>query len=117
MDPITAPVVAAALAKVFDGAAGEAGKQAWTALADLVRRAFGGRDRSRPMRCIAEVEEHPGDPARVDELAGALTAAAALDPDFAADLRQWLAEADQTGDGVTNIIGGSAEVHGNVIQA
>ena len=51
------------------------------------------------------------------ELAGALTAAADLDPDFAADLRRWLADAGQAGGDVTNIIGGSAKVSGNVVQA
>jgi hypothetical protein len=117
MDPITAPMVATALAKVCDGAAGEAGKQAWTALTGLVRRVFGGRDRSRPMMAVAELERHPGDPARVEELAGVLAAAADLDPDFAADLREWLTEAGQAGDGGTNIIAGSAQVHGDVVQA
>jgi hypothetical protein len=117
MDPITAPVMAAALVKIVDETAGKAGKQAWTALTGLVRRAFGGRDRSRPMRAVAELERDPGDPERVEELAGALAAAADLDPEFAADLRGWLDRAEQIGGEVTNRIGGSAQVHGTVIQA
>lgn len=119
MDPITAAAVGAALAKVFDGAAGEVGAQAWTALSVLVRRTFGGRARSRPMRAVAELEDHPRDPARVDELARALAAAAELDPEFAAGLRQWLADAGSadTAGTVTNVISGSAQLHGNVIQA
>ncbi|HEU5161437.1 MAG TPA: hypothetical protein VFU43_30885 [Streptosporangiaceae bacterium] len=117
MDPITTPVVAAILVKIFDDAAGKAGKQAWTALTGLVRRAFGGRDKSRPVQAVTELERHPGDPARVEELAGALAAAADLDPEFAADLRRWLADAEQVSGGVTNIVGGSAQVHGNLVQA
>jgi hypothetical protein len=117
MDPLTAPALAAVLSKIFDGATGEVGKQAWTALTGLVRRAFGDRDRSRPMRAVAELERHPDDPVQLEELAGALAAAADLDPDFAADLRQWLAEAGQAGGDVTNVIGGSAKIHGTVVQA
>src|SRR6266545_3090859 len=117
MDPITAPMVAAALAGIFEGASGEAGKQAWAALTGLVRHAFGGRERSRPMRAVAELERHPGDPGRVEELAGALAAAADLDPEFGADLREWLTDVGTAGGDVTNIISGSAQVHGNVVQA
>jgi hypothetical protein len=117
MDPITAPVVAAVLVKIFDETAGKAGKQAWSALTGLVRRAFGGRGRSRPMQAVAELERHPGDPARVEELAGALAAAAELDPEFAADLRRWLDVVEQPAGGeTTNVIGGSAQVHGTVLQ-
>jgi hypothetical protein len=117
MDPITAPIIAAAVAKVFNGAAGEAGKQTWTALAGLVRSAFGGRDRSRPVLAVEELERHPGDPALVESLAGALADAADLDPDFAGDLRRWLADADRTSGDVANIVAGSAQVYGNVVQA
>jgi hypothetical protein len=117
MDPITAPALAAVLSKIFDGAVAEVGRQTWTTLTGLVRRAFGDKERSRPMRAVAELERHPDDPARVDELAGALAAAADLDPDFAADLRQWLADAGQPGGDVTNVIGGSAQVRGTVVQA
>ena len=117
MDPLTAPALAAVLSKIFDGATAEVGKQAWTALTGLVRRTFGGRDRSRPMRAVAELERHPDDPAQITELAGALAAAADLDPDFAADLRQWLADAGPAGGDVTNVIGGSAQIRGTVVQA
>jgi hypothetical protein len=117
MDPLTAPALAAVLSKIFDGGTNEVGRQAWTALTGLVRRAFGDKDRSRPMRAVAELERHPDDQAKVEELAGALTAAADLDPDFAADLRQWLADAAPAGGNVSNIIGGSAEIRGTVVQA
>jgi hypothetical protein len=117
MDPLTAPALAAVLAKIFDGAVNEVGRQTWTTLTDLVRRTFGGRDRSRPMRAVAELDLHPDDPARLEELAGALAAAAELDPDFAADLRQWLSDAGQPAGDVTNVIGGSAKIRGTVVQA
>lgn len=117
MDPVTAPALAAVLSKIFDGAVNEVGRQTWTTLTGLVRRTFGDRDRSRPMRAVAELEQQPADPARVEELAGALAAAAELDPDFAADLRQWLAEAGQPAGDVTNVIGGSAKIRGTVVQA
>jgi hypothetical protein len=117
MDPLTAPALAAVLARIFDGAVSEVGRQTWTALTGLVRRTFGDRDRSRPMRAVAELERHPDDPAKITELAGALAAAADLDPDFAADLSQWLADAGPTDGDVTNVIGGSAQIHGTVVQA
>ncbi|HEX6472472.1 MAG TPA: hypothetical protein VF069_25490 [Streptosporangiaceae bacterium] len=119
MDPITAPMVVGALTKVFSGTAEEVGRQAWTTLTGVVRRAFGGRERSRPMRAVAELDRHPGDPARMEALAAALVAAADLDPDFAADLRGWLADtgAVRAGGAVTNVITGAATLHGPVIQA
>lgn len=117
MDPLTAPALAAVLAKIFDGAVNEVGRQTWTTLTGLVRRTFGDRDRSRPMRAVAELERQPADPARVEELAGALAAAAELDPDFAADLRQWLTVAGQPAGDVTNVVGGSAKIRGPVVQA
>jgi hypothetical protein len=71
------------------------------------------------MRAVAELDRHPGDPERIEALAAALAAAAGLDTDFAADLRDWLIDtgAGRAAGGVTNVIAGSATVYGPVIQA
>jgi hypothetical protein len=117
MDPITAPMVAAALAGIFGGASGEAGRQAWAALTGLTRRTLGRQDRSLVTNAVAEVDRQPNDPDKIDKLAGALATAAGHDPGFATDLRRWLDDAGQADGHVTNVIGGSAQVHGNVVQA
>ncbi|MBC6457561.1 hypothetical protein [Actinomadura sp. HBU206391] len=117
MDPITASALVAVLVKVLDGASGEAGRQTWTALTGLVRQTFGRR--SETAETAGELERNPGDRARVETLAEALAAEARRDPEFADELRDWLADVERPaggGDIITNNVGGSAKV-GNVIQA
>jgi hypothetical protein len=117
MDPITASALVAVLTKVFDGATSEAGKEIWTALTRSVKKAFGRG--SGPVEATEEVERHPGDQARIEALAESLAAEARRDPEFATDLRHWLTNArrDFNTDGdVTNMIGGSAQIGGPVVQ-
>jgi hypothetical protein len=102
--------------KVFDSAAGEAGKGLWTSLTGLVKKTFGRG--SEPVEAFEELDRQPGDQARTMALAESLAAEAERDPEFAADLRRWLVEAQRnaSGDGdVTNVIGGSARIGGPVV--
>ncbi|GAA2080847.1 hypothetical protein [Actinomadura alba] len=118
MDPITTSALVAVLTKVFDGASGEAGRATWSALTTLVRNAFGGR--SEPAEATGELERQPGDPARIEAVAASLAAQARLDPEFADELRHWLEDAQRpsSAEGDTiNVVGGSAEIGGNVVQA
>jgi hypothetical protein len=117
MDPVTTSALVAVLMKVFDGATGEAGKEIWSSLTGLVKKTFG--QASEPAEATEELEQHPGDQARIEVLAESLAAEAQRDPEFATDLRRWLADMrwDSSGDGdVTNMIGGSARIGGPVVQ-
>lgn len=117
VDPITTPALVAVLTKMFDGAGSEAGKEIWTSLSGLAKKVFGRGSES--VEAIEDLERQPGDQARIEALAGSLVVQAERDPEFAADLRCWLADARQvaSGDGdVTNVIGGSARIGGPVVQ-
>jgi hypothetical protein len=96
------------------GAAGQAGQQAWTVLAALAGRLLGRN--SAEARAIedARIGSSP-DPAH---LAGVLAARAQADPAFAAAMEEWLTDTQAllaTGHGTVNEVTGP--VSGTVIQA
>jgi hypothetical protein len=117
------------LAALAGGAGGEAGKQAWTALAELVRRPL----RRRPAQDgdpehgdpddgafpeLAALQQAPHDPARARALSDALTERAARDPEFSRSLLAWAEHARslRIAEGTThNTITGT--VHGGAVQA
>ncbi|PRY02583.1 hypothetical protein [Allonocardiopsis opalescens] len=116
---ITAAVTAAA-----GGVAGEAAKQAWTALTGLVRRAFGERG-TETVALEAVAEQAAGgavDEVAVRRLAMLLQLQAEADPAFGRELDAWV-RGDarpllRTGDGdVANTIERGARIGGSVVQA
>lgn len=101
------------LTALSQGAAGQAGQQAWTALAALATRLL-GRD-SAETTAIEAARTGTPDPAR---LATLLARRAGDDPGFAGELQEWLAgtQALLTAGNVTsNQVTG--QVSGTVIQA
>jgi hypothetical protein len=101
------------LSALAQGAAGQAGQQAWTALAAMATRLL-GRDSAETTAIEAARAETP-DPAR---LATLLARRACDDPGFAGELQEWLAgtQALLTAGNVTsNQVTG--QVSGTVIQA
>ncbi|MCM3886808.1 hypothetical protein [Frankia sp. R82] len=117
LDPLSVPALVATLTAVLAGTAGEAGVQAWHALAGLVQRMFGSGSPARDL-----TERDPGalepDPAAVETLARHLAARALTDPVFAAALQSWAASTasvDAPGS-VTNIVDGNARVDGGLVQ-
>jgi hypothetical protein len=109
-------VLGQVLSALLQGAGGQAGQQAWTALAALTRRLLG-----RQAAETTAVEAAPAgaeDPAAPGRLAGLLAGRAAADPGFAAELGQWLAGTQAllgSGHTTVNQVGGT--VSGTVIQA
>ncbi|RBQ17832.1 hypothetical protein DP939_23525 [Spongiactinospora rosea] len=109
MDPSIIPALAAVISAAVGGAAGEAGKSAWTSLTSLVRRRFG-------RETAAELE--PG--ANSTEMAEDLVNRAGADPEFARALAEWMSETSkvvQQKHDVVNVIGGEARITGPVVQA
>jgi hypothetical protein len=104
-----------------DGALGEAGKQVWDALVRLVGRAWRPEAQAavEPGAALAELQGHPGEPARAEAAGRALQQLAADDPEFAAALREWRTGTDrlirEADAGNVNVIRG--DVHGGVVQA
>lgn len=99
MDPVSIALLAAAAG----GAGGEAGRQAWSSLAALVRRPFrlsegaggDGEDASEEEveAQLASLEQHPDDRAAAQELSQTLLARATADPEFETDLTDWVRSA------------------------
>jgi hypothetical protein len=85
MDPIVIPALTTMISALVGGAAGEAGKSAWAALAALVRRRF-AHDQD-----AVEAVERPG-MTTPEDLARLLAERAASDPDFEAALSRWMSE-------------------------
>ncbi|PZG40962.1 hypothetical protein C1I98_22245 [Spongiactinospora gelatinilytica] len=112
MDPSIIPALAAVISAVVGGAAGEAGKSAWTSLTSLVRRRFG-------RETAAELE--PGANSTSTEMAEDLVNRAGADPEFARALAAWMSETSrvvqQQKHDVVNVIGGEARITGPVVQA
>ncbi|MGP2435954.1 hypothetical protein [Streptomyces sp. JW3] len=121
MDSISAGLLVA----VATGAAGEAGRQLWSALGSLVRRTpdpgEGPPDAPAPTTGEAELaalDEAPDDLTRAHRLSEALGQRALRDPEFRTALTQWQQQAQitRTGDGETsNTITGGVQ-HGPVLQ-
>ena len=105
MDPIITPaMISAALAKLLDGMATQAGAKSWDALKVLIARRRG------------KAPELPASPEEATVLAGELAAAAQTDPALAADLRAWHQSITGSGnvtivgsDNVSNSVSGSAD--------
>lgn len=118
-DASTAQAVAAVVTVAATGAATEAGREAWTSLLELARRAV----RRSPGTADGDaLPVDPQDPAQVRALAGLILEEAARNDDFAAALQSW-ARAAGAGlglaprvSGVHNEVAGHANV-ATVIQA
>lgn len=118
----TVETLAATLTTLVNGAAGEAGKLAWSRLTDMVRRRSSGRagGEAEPEleRAAAEIElleRASGDDPTVGNLATALRDGAIRDPELAAWLAAWLREAPSPG-AVHNTISGRPRIQ-NALQA
>jgi hypothetical protein len=122
VDPLSAGVLAAAVTGLARGVGGETGKRAFTALTDLVRKKFGHQSRQQAQ--LDAVQAAPDDKDQAQRLAGLLAERAGEDPDFGGELRAWLADVHRllppsqpaAGTTTTNIVGGSAQVHGHLVQ-
>ena len=116
-----AGILTATVVPLANGAAGEAGKQAWGSLVEFVRRRF-GRD-SKLDTAVQALTDQPEQALHGEVLGQALSDEAARDEQVAAWLREWLTTAaplagqswGQTT--VTNTVSGHARVGGPVIQA
>ncbi|MDX2676773.1 hypothetical protein [Streptomyces soliscabiei] len=119
-------ISAALLAALAGGAGGEAGRQAWSGLAALVRRPF---QRSANESAAAspvssgEVEltrlaNAPANAVYAQTLSTALAVRAALDDDFSSRLQQWHEQAKlaRTGDGKTSNSISGGTFNGPVLQ-
>lgn len=108
-------MLAGAVSKVLDTAAGEAGRQSWAA---LVRIAKKWRARSGAGEESLRELENPPDAAGIDALAKSLETAAASDPALAYEFANWHHS-------VTVVVSGAGDVsstvsgtiHGPVVQA
>jgi hypothetical protein len=116
VDLISVSALVPLLTKIFDGTAAQAGEQLWESLSAAVRRLFGRRSTS--VEAVKRLGERPGDPDSIRALAQALVDDSSRDPQAAAQLRHWLAAAEQTisaNQNVTNTVNG--QVRGNVLRA
>jgi hypothetical protein len=113
MEPVSTALVVAAITAAASSAGNEAGRGVWGALTALSRR-LARRDAPQP-------DTRPDDdPAQLAALADLLVERARADAEFAADLARWLADArclPAPGEQVHNVISGSAQVSGPVVQA
>ncbi|MEU4165031.1 hypothetical protein [Actinoplanes sp. NPDC026670] len=91
MEPFTVEAIAAVVAALLGGAAGEAGKATWTSLKGFVTARWGPE--SPPAAALTAAEETPRDPATVQALAGLLHDAADREPETADWLDRWMAQA------------------------
>ncbi|MEQ4716038.1 hypothetical protein [Nonomuraea sp. B19D2] len=113
MDPSVIPTLAAVISAIVGGAAGEAGKNAWTSLTALIRRRFG--DDVAVTSAIERAESRPP-----EETAEIIAAHAAADPSFQEALDRWTVETArliQSKHDVSNTISGNARITGPVLQA
>ena len=114
---LTVAALAALATQLLGGAVGEAGKSAWTALTELVGRRS---ERQRVAEAVQDAAERPESNGRALVLAELLDEAAAADPGFADQLREWFEESQRVVDGggtgnVRNEVSG--QVSGSVVQA
>jgi hypothetical protein len=116
VDLISVSALVSLLSKIFNSTTEKAGEQVWESLSSVVRRLFGRRSTS--VEAVKRLGERPGDADAIRALAQALVDDAGRDPQAAAQLRHWLATAEQVisaNERVSNTING--EVRGNVLQA
>lgn len=122
-DSFSGTLVAATITAIANGAAGEAGKQAWTSLTGLIRKALG---RNPPLKTeLQAIQKVPHDEYGIAEFVATLAALARDDQEFSANLAFWLTRTqhdlnlDFSKDKNVNTITGndlSAQA-GNVVQA
>jgi hypothetical protein len=93
VDLISVSALVPLLTKISDGTAAKAGEQQWESLSAAVRRLFGRRSTS--VEAVKRLGERPGDPDSIRALARALVDDSGRDPQAAAQLRHWLAAAEQ----------------------
>jgi len=108
-------VLAATVVPLASGAAGEAGKHAWTSFVNAVRSRF-GRDAAPPLTA----GDDPGDAGGIHAWAAEVVGHAAGDPQFADWLREWCGQAAQLTVApapVANIVADHATVNGGLVQA
>jgi hypothetical protein len=112
MDPVLLSQLTYVVSGLADGALGEAGKEAWEALAGVVRRL--ARRESGP---ILPEAGHDGGPIDVAGLLTALTREADANPEFAKALQDWQLATGRLvrEQGNVNVISGT--VHGPSVQA
>ncbi|RVU14818.1 hypothetical protein EOT10_40220 [Streptomyces antnestii] len=121
MDPISIALLAA----LAGGFGGEAGRQVWVSLRDLVRRPLNRSDGAPALPAVSsgEVEltalvQAPDETEHAQALSTALAVRAAVDPDFASALGTWAEQAhrvDAMRSGVSNEISGGTQ-YGPVLQ-
>lgn len=102
------------LSALADGAAGQAGQRAWTALADLARKTAGHG--SAETAAIDAAREQPA-PGVLRALAEALDSRAHADPGFAAALGQWIRQTQALLPQPLAVNQVTGPVRGTVIQA
>lgn len=113
MDPSVIPTLAVIVSAIIGGAAGEAGKHAWTSLATLVSRRF-----DNEAHAAAALEQF--DTQSPEEIVKVLVDHANSDADFEMELAKWTNDTIcliQHRRDVSNTIGGDARISGPVIQA
>ena len=113
MDLISVSALVSLLSKIFNSTTDKAGEQLWESLSSVVRRLFGRRSTS--VEAVKRLGERPGDADSIRALAQALVDDAARDPQAAAQLRHWLATAEQViaaNHRVSNTVHG--DVHSNI---
>ncbi|MEU5095761.1 hypothetical protein [Streptomyces sp. NPDC020996] len=116
------PISMVLLAALAGGAGGEAGKQAWSGLRELVRRPFHRADDAPAASSgeaeLAALEEAPG-PEPANALSTALAVRAALDAQFRTALQQWHEQGKlvRIGDSEENNIISGGTFHAPVLQA
>jgi hypothetical protein len=116
VDLISVSTLVPLLTKISDGTTAKAGEPLWESLSTAVRRLFGRRSTS--VEAVKRLGERPGDPDSIRALAQALVDDSGRDPQAAAQLRHWLAAAEQkisADQSVTNTVNG--QVRGNVLRA
>lgn len=115
MDPITAGVLAATVVPLASGAAGEAGKQAWSSLVSCLKTRF-APDQA-PTDAVV-LEQRP-DAANGEVLGTRLVELAQRDREFAEWLHVWLRDAAPLAGNqasVVNVVGNSAQITGGLVQ-
>ncbi|MBF8192391.1 hypothetical protein ITP53_43280 [Nonomuraea sp. K274] len=116
MDETVVALVAAGITGLVTGATGEAGKAAWMSLTTMVKKAFGKKDEQQTALELVEAVRTDG--RDVTELSEVLVERAGWDTQFASELSAWLEniKALPKSDGPTNVVAGSAQVTGPLIQ-
>jgi hypothetical protein len=116
VDLISVSALVSLLTKICNSCGEKAGEQLWESLSSVVRRLFGRRSTS--VEAVKRLGERPGDTDSIRALAQALVDDSNRDPQAAAQLRHWIASAEETiaaDERVTNTVTG--DVRGNVLQA